>query len=101
MMSWATLSVFIPTFLFVSLTPGMCMTLAMVLGMTQGVKRTLWMMVGELIGVGFVAAAAGGGRRCVDAAPARTIHRLQVGGRCLFGLFGHHDVALTGPYGYS
>ena len=86
MMSWATLSVFIPTFLFVSLTPGMCMTLAMVLGMTQGVKRTLWMM---------------GGRRCVDAAPARTIHRLQVGGRCLFGLFGHHDVALTGPYGYS
>ena len=53
MMSWATLSVFIPTFLFVSLTPGMCMT--------QGVKRTLWMMVGELIGVGFVAAAAGAG----------------------------------------
>ena len=61
MMSWATLSVFIPTFLFVSLTPGMCMTLAMVLGMTQGVKRTLWMMAGELIGVGFVAAAAGAG----------------------------------------
>ena len=61
MMSWATLSVFIPTFLFVSLTPGMCMTLAMVLGMTQGVKRTLWMMVGELIGVGFAAAAAGAG----------------------------------------
>ena len=64
MMSWATLSVFIPTFLFVSLTPGMCMTLAMVLGMTQGVKRTLWMMVGELIGVGFVR-RRGGGRRCV------------------------------------
>ncbi len=61
MMSWATLSVFVPTFLFVSLTPGMCMTLAMVLGMTQGVKRTLWMMIGELIGVGFVAAAAGAG----------------------------------------
>ncbi|MFI8751324.1 LysE family translocator [Vreelandella lionensis] len=61
MMSWATLSVFVPTFLFVSLTPGMCMTLVMVLGMTQGVKRTLWMMVGELIGVGFVAAAAGAG----------------------------------------
>ncbi|RUR40792.1 LysE family translocator [Vreelandella populi] len=60
-MTWATLSIFIPTFLFVSLTPGMCMTLAMVLGMTQGVKRTLWMMVGELIGVGLVAAAAGAG----------------------------------------
>ncbi|MFB9868210.1 LysE family translocator [Vreelandella sulfidaeris] len=61
MMSWATLSVFVPTFLFVSLTPGMCMTLAMVLGMTQGVKRTLWMMIGELLGVGLVAAAAGAG----------------------------------------
>lgn len=60
-MTWATLSIFIPTFLFVSLTPGMCMTLAMVLGMTQGVKRTLWMMIGELTGVGLVAAAAGAG----------------------------------------
>lgn len=61
MLSWATLSVFVPTFLLVSLTPGMCMTLAMVLGMTQGVKRTLWMMAGELLGVGLVAMAAGAG----------------------------------------
>jgi len=37
------------------------MTLAMVLGMTQGVKRALWMMVGELVGVGLVAIAAGAG----------------------------------------
>ncbi|NWN81600.1 MAG: LysE family translocator [Halomonas sp.] len=55
------LSVFVPTFFLVSLTPGMCMTLAMVLGMTQGVRRSLWMMVGELAGVGLVAAAAGAG----------------------------------------
>ncbi|MGY4876363.1 LysE family translocator [Vreelandella aquamarina] len=61
MLSWSTLSVFIPTFLLVSLTPGMCMTLAMVLGMTQGVKRTLWMMAGELVAVGLVAVAAGAG----------------------------------------
>lgn len=61
MISWATLSVFVPTFLFVSLTPGMCMTLAMVLGMTQGIKRTLWMMAGELVGVALVAASAGAG----------------------------------------
>ncbi|WP_346798607.1 LysE family translocator [Halomonas sp. Bachu 37] len=61
MMPWATLTVFVPTFMLVSLTPGMCMTLAMVLGMTQGVKRTLWMMMGELAGVGLVAAAAGAG----------------------------------------
>lgn len=61
MMSPALLSVFVPTFLLVSLTPGMCMTLAMVLGMTQGVRRTLWMMAGELVGVGLVAFAAGAG----------------------------------------
>lgn len=61
MPSLATLSIFIPTFFLVSLTPGMCMTLAMVLGMTQGVARALWMMVGELVGVGLVAFAAGAG----------------------------------------
>ncbi|MFG6158220.1 LysE family translocator [Halomonas sp. 1390] len=61
MITLSVLSVFVPTFLLVSLTPGMCMTLAMVLGMTQGVRRTLWMMVGELVGVGLVAFAAGAG----------------------------------------
>ena len=61
MISLKLLSVFVPTFLFVSITPGMCMTLAMVLGMTQGVRRTLWMMAGELVGVGLVALAAGAG----------------------------------------
>lgn len=48
------LAVFIPTFFFVSITPGMCMTLSMTLGMTIGLRKTLWMMVGELIGVGLV-----------------------------------------------
>ncbi|MEO9655631.1 LysE family translocator [Marinomonas sp.] len=55
-MNFALLSAFIPTFFFVSITPGMCMTLAMTLGMTIGVKRALWMMLGELVGVGVVAA---------------------------------------------
>ncbi len=50
----AALMVFIPTFFFVSATPGMCMTLSMTLGMTVGVKRALWMMAGELTGVGLV-----------------------------------------------
>jgi threonine/homoserine/homoserine lactone efflux protein len=50
-----TIAVFIPTFLFVSITPGMCMTLAMTLGMSVGVRRALWMMAGELVGVGLVA----------------------------------------------
>ncbi|SBS28752.1 Homoserine/homoserine lactone efflux protein [Marinomonas spartinae] len=54
-MNLALLSAFIPTFFFVSITPGMCMTLAMTLGMTIGVKRALWMMLGELTGVAMVA----------------------------------------------
>ena len=49
------LFLFIPTFFFVSLTPGMCMTLAMSLGMSIGLKRTFYMMIGELVGVGLVA----------------------------------------------
>ena len=49
------LALFIPTFFFVSVTPGMCMTLAMTLGMSIGLKRTFYMMIGELIGVGIVA----------------------------------------------
>lgn len=34
------------------------MTLSLSLGMSIGVRRTLWMMVGELVGVGLVAIAA-------------------------------------------
>ncbi|MCQ8877113.1 LysE family translocator [Pseudoalteromonas shioyasakiensis] len=58
MVDLAVLAVFIPTFFFVSITPGMCMTLAMTLGMSIGVRRTLWMMLGELLGVALVAIAA-------------------------------------------
>ena len=58
MIDVAALAVFIPTCFFVSITPGMCMTLAMTLGMSIGVRRTLWMMIGELLGVATVAIAA-------------------------------------------
>jgi homoserine/homoserine lactone efflux protein len=54
-MSAALLLALIPTFFFVSVTPGMCMTLALTLGMTVGIRRTMWMMLGELIGVGLLA----------------------------------------------
>ncbi|MEZ9058383.1 LysE family translocator [Vibrio pelagius] len=57
-MDSALLLAFIPTFFFVSITPGMCMTLALTLGMSIGYRRTLWMMVGELVGVGVVSVAA-------------------------------------------
>lgn len=58
MLDYALLSAFIPTFFFVSITPGMCMTLALTLGMSVGIKRTLWMMIGELAGVALVATLA-------------------------------------------
>lgn len=55
MIDLTLLSLFIPTFFFVSITPGMCMTLAMSLGISVGIRKTLWMMYGELIGVAIVA----------------------------------------------
>src|SRR5574343_569165 len=54
MINWALMTFFIPTFVFVSLTPGLCMTL----GISLGVKRALWMMWGELAGVALVATSA-------------------------------------------
>lgn len=55
MLDLTLISIFIPTFFLVSITPGMCMTLAMTLGMSIGVRKTLWMMWGELLGVATVA----------------------------------------------
>jgi len=52
------LGAFAATCLLVSLTPGLCSMLCMSLASTLGVRRTQWMMVGELVGMGSVAAAA-------------------------------------------
>lgn len=52
------LAIFIPTFFFVSITPGMCMTLSLSMGMSLGVKKTMYMMYGELIGVALVASSS-------------------------------------------
>lgn len=57
-MDLTLISLFIPTFFFVSITPGMCMTLAMTLGMSIGIRKTIWMMYGEMLGVTLVACAA-------------------------------------------
>lgn len=57
-MDFSVLALFVSTFFFVSITPGMCMTLALTLGMSIGVRRTLWMMIGELLGVATVAVSA-------------------------------------------
>lgn len=58
MIELTRLSVFVPTFFLVSLTPGMCMMLSLSLGMTIGVRRAAWMMAGELTGVGLTAVSA-------------------------------------------
>ncbi len=57
-MNSSALFLFVPTFFAVSATPGLCMTLAMSLGMTIGVRRSLWMMAGELVGVALVSLSA-------------------------------------------
>jgi threonine/homoserine/homoserine lactone efflux protein len=46
------------SFFLVALSPGMCMTLAMSLGISIGVRRTAWMMAGELTGIALVGASA-------------------------------------------
>ncbi|PPR79522.1 MAG: Homoserine/homoserine lactone efflux protein [Alphaproteobacteria bacterium MarineAlpha2_Bin1] len=49
---------FIPIFFIISITPGLCMTLALTMGVTIGLKNTMKMMAGELLGVLIVASTA-------------------------------------------
>ena len=58
MLDFTLLALFIPTIFLISISPGMCMTLAMTLGISVGYKKTLWMMWGELLGVAVVAVSA-------------------------------------------
>lgn len=57
-MELTLLIAFSTSFFLVALSPGLCMTLAMSLGITIGVRRTLWMMAGELVGIALVGTAA-------------------------------------------
>ncbi|MDX2474995.1 MAG: LysE family translocator [Candidatus Krumholzibacteria bacterium] len=52
---------FCASFFLISLSPGLCMTLSLSLGISIGVRRTLWMMLGELAGIALVGIAALGG----------------------------------------
>lgn len=53
-----TLLAFSAAFFLIAVSPGLCMSFAMTLGIQIGVRRTLWMMWGELAGVALVATAA-------------------------------------------
>jgi homoserine/homoserine lactone efflux protein len=52
---------FCASFFLIALSPGLCMTLSLSLGISIGVRRTLWMMLGELTGIALVGIAALGG----------------------------------------
>ena len=52
------LAAFCGSFFLIAMSPGLCMTLAMSLGIRIGVRRTLWMMLGELTGIALVGSAA-------------------------------------------
>lgn len=49
---------FCGSYFLIALSPGLCMTLSMSLGISVGVRRALWMMFGELTGVALVGASA-------------------------------------------
>lgn len=57
-MDLTRLVAFSASFFLVAVSPGLCMTLAMSLGIRLGVRRTLWMMAGELAGIALVGALA-------------------------------------------
>lgn len=67
---------FCGTFFLVAFSPGLCMTLSMSLGISIGVRRTLWMMLGELAGIALVSVCAMAG-----------VAALLVGAPQVFGAF--------------
>ncbi len=78
--SVTVLSLFIPTFFMVSITPGMCMTLAMTLGMRFGLRAVAWMMIGELSGVGLVATLSAIGVAAILLTTPSLFLALKIGG---------------------
>ena len=82
------IALFIPTFFFVSASPGMCMTLALTLGMTIGLKRTGWMMLGELIGVAIVSTSAILGIAAIALQYPDVFYALRAGGAIYLGWLG-------------
>lgn len=72
---------FIPIFFAISITPGLCMTLALTMGITIGIRNTMKMMAGELIGVLVVAGTAViGGGAIISSYPAALLLFKYCGG---------------------
>ena len=57
-MSISLLLTFAVSYFLIALSPGLCMTLSMSLGISIGPRRTLWMIAGELAGIALLGTAA-------------------------------------------
>lgn len=68
------------SFFLIALSPGLCMTLAMSLGIRIGVRRALWMMLGELTGIALVASAAMLGVAALLLGDPRVFTAFKIGG---------------------
>ncbi len=88
MINTSLLALFIPTFFMVSFTPGMCMTLSLTLGMSIGLRRTFWMMWGELLGVAIVSIAAVAGVAAIMLAYPSVFILLKYAGGGYLGYLG-------------
>ena len=100
-MSITLLSIFVPTFFFVSITPGMCMTLALTLGMSIGIRRSLHMMWGRAAG-GWPRGFGGGIGCCgLNVAPAGGIPRAKINRRSVLTLARLADVVFTRALGHA
>jgi len=88
-MDLSLLLVFCASFFLIAISPGLCMTLAMSLGISIGVRRTLWMMGGELVGIALVGAAALGGVAALllKAPGAFAVAKLLGGGYLLWSAY--------------
>jgi homoserine/homoserine lactone efflux protein len=71
---------FCGSFFLIALSPGLCMTLAMSLGISIGVRRSLWMMLGELVGIALVGAAAMAGVAALLLADPRIFAGFKIAG---------------------
>ena len=71
---------FCGSFFLIALSPGLCMTLAMSLGISIGVRRTLWMMLGEVVGIALVGAAAMAGVAALLLGDPRIFAGFKIGG---------------------
>lgn len=81
-MDTTRLLAFCGSFFLIAMSPGLCMTLAMSLGIRIGVRRTLWMMLGEVAGIALVGAAAMAGVAALLLGAPQVFTAFKMAGAC-------------------